>query len=290
MSSPLHLPSIPSLEDIRLSERAAHHSSLSWDREPNREIQKELLNPTDAPEASRKRPGPDVPEPMVFDLIRPLGSRQGELEVNVLGLIPLRRTTSRSPQFSFITGSDPAATRRPSFEWAPEIEYTPIDNFSIEFELPFADTRLEAYKGAAQYTFGTAFDDHFIHGVQGILFVDRGTTAINTTLLYLAAVRFDEMYSLQGMFGFSNEFGGKNIRNPTQILINAALFAELNDTWVVGVEVNYAAELDGAAGLLFMPQLHWSPTELFTLQAGVGTRALEGNFTGEAAFRIIREF
>lgn len=27
---------------------------------------------------------PDVPEPMVFDMVRPLGARAGELEVNTL--------------------------------------------------------------------------------------------------------------------------------------------------------------------------------------------------------------
>ncbi len=237
-----------------------------------------------------RRPGPNVPEPMVFDLIRPLGVRKGELEANVLGFVPFRRTRSKPPQFSFITGADQSTQNRPSFEWAPEIEYGVTDNFALEFELPLAEARIEAYKAAAQYTLGTAFNDQFIHGLQGILFLDRTNGAVSPTLLYIAAARFDPVYSMLGMIGFSHEFGGDNPNNPTQVLLNLTLFAELSQKWTLGLEVNYASELDGAAALLFMPQIHWTPNEKFSIQMGIGTRTQEGNLIGEAAFRVIREF
>lgn len=243
-----------------------------------------------AAEEQRLRPGPNVPEPMVFDLIRPLGARRGELEVNVLGFVPFRRTVGRTPQFNFITGADQSKQKRPTFEWAPEIEYALIDNFALEFELPMADGRVEAFKGAAQYTLGTAFQEQFIHGFQGILFIDRTNGAVTPTLLYLAALRLDPVYTLQGMVGFSHEFGGDNPRNPTQVLFNGCLFAELNRQWTVGVEVNYAAELDGAAALLVVPQAHWNPRENISVQFGVGARALEGSLIGELIFRLVREF
>ncbi|MFQ3593644.1 MAG: hypothetical protein SNJ82_10755 [Gemmataceae bacterium] len=227
---------------------------------------------------------------MVFDLIRPLGVRRGELEVNVLGFVPLRRTRSKTPQFSFISGADQSTQKRPAFEWAPEIEYGVFYNFALEFELPLADGRVEAFKGAAQYTLGTAFNDHFIHGFQGILFIDRTNGAVSPTLLYLAALRFDPVYSLNVFIGFSHEFGGDNLINPTQIIIAPTLFAELSKQWTLGLEVNYLSELDGSASLLVMPQAHWNPTDKFSLQLGIGTRAQEGNFTGEAVFRIIQEF
>jgi hypothetical protein len=241
-------------------------------------------------EEPRPRPGPNVPEPMVFDLIRPLGVRRGELEVNVLGFVPLRRTRARTPQFSFISGADQSTEKRPAFEWAPEIEYGLFDNFAVEFELPMALGSVEAYKGAVQYTLGTGFNEQFIHGFQGILFIDRTNWAVTPTVLYLAAVRFDPVYSLLGMVGFSHEFGGDNPRNPSQILVNATLFAEASETWTFGLEANYAAELDGAALLLLMPQAHWNVREDISIQFGVGTRASEGNFTGEAAFRLVRSF
>ncbi|HMO35679.1 MAG TPA: hypothetical protein PKA06_06525 [Gemmatales bacterium] len=237
-----------------------------------------------------RRPGPDVPEPMVFDLIRPLGVRQGELEANVLGFIPLRRTRSKTPQFSLISGADQSTQKRPVMEWAPEIEYGLYDNFAIEFELPWSDGRLEAYKAAAQYTLGTAFNDQFIHGFQGILFVDRTNGAVTPILLSLAALRLDSIYSLQGMIGYSHEFGGDNPINPTQLLVNAALFAEVHKQWTWGIEANYAGELNGAATLLVMPQVHLDLRDNFTIQFGAGTRAAEGNFTGEVVFRIVRQF
>lgn len=240
--------------------------------------------------ADRPRPGPNVPEPMVFDLIRPLGVRQGELEANVLGFVPLRRAKTRTPQFSFITGSDLIPAKRSGFEWAPEIECGLFDNFALEFELPMSDVHVEAFKGAAQYTFGTAFDEQFIHGVQGILFVDRTNGAVTPALLYLAAVRFDPVYSGMVMVGFSHEFGGSNTLSPTLKLLNGALFAEVSPRWTLGVEANYVADLDGTAGLLFMPQVHWNLTNRCTLQFGAGTRSQEGSMVGECVFRLVREF
>jgi hypothetical protein len=44
-----------------------------------------------------------IPEPMIFDLVRGLGARRGEFEVNVLTQVPLNDTRSRA------------------VEWAPEI-------------------------------------------------------------------------------------------------------------------------------------------------------------------------
>ncbi len=36
-----------------------------------------------------------VPEPLMFDLVRGLGARQGELEINALGEIPLNNGADR---------------------------------------------------------------------------------------------------------------------------------------------------------------------------------------------------
>lgn len=45
--------------------------------------------------ASGEEKGPRIPEPMVFDLARPLGARRGEAELNTLGFVPLTRNTRR---------------------------------------------------------------------------------------------------------------------------------------------------------------------------------------------------
>jgi hypothetical protein len=85
----------------------------------------ELFDPVSAPaDNGREFRGPIIPEPMVFDMVRPLGARRGELEVNVLGLVPLKR--------------DGGA---PAIEWAPEVEWAIRDGFAVEFELPFRRVR-----------------------------------------------------------------------------------------------------------------------------------------------------
>ena len=75
------------------------------------------------------RDGPRIPEPMVFDLVRGLGARRGELEFNTLSLVPFRHGG-------------------PKYEWAPEIEWAVADGFAVEYELPIFDTRIVAQKFA----------------------------------------------------------------------------------------------------------------------------------------------
>ena len=76
----------------------------------------------------------DIPEPLVFDLVRPLGSPQGELEVNFFA--------------SRINGQG-------QLSWSPEIEYVIADGYAVELELPHTNGSLDEYKMALQGTAGT---------------------------------------------------------------------------------------------------------------------------------------
>lgn len=127
----------------------------------------EDADPWGAEDASAEDDQPRIPEPMVFDLMRPLGSHQGEFEANVLGLIPI---ASRGG-----ANGDPDALGLPGngLEWAPELEYALMDGLSLELELPFETTQVAAYKGGAQWTFGKAFGNRFIHGAQLIIEYER---------------------------------------------------------------------------------------------------------------------
>jgi hypothetical protein len=49
----------------------------------------------------------------MFDLVRGLGAKQGELEINSLTDFPLNNTSNRS------------------VEWAPEVEYALFNNFGV---------------------------------------------------------------------------------------------------------------------------------------------------------------
>ncbi len=60
------------------------------------------LTPAYAQHATAPAPVPSIPEPMVFDMIRPLGARRGELEANTLAQVNLS-----------------GASR--DVEWAPEV-------------------------------------------------------------------------------------------------------------------------------------------------------------------------
>ncbi len=220
------------------------------------------------------RDGPQIPEPMVFDLVRGLGARQGELEFNVLSLVPLRRGGG--------------------YEWAPEVEYAIFDGFAVEFELPIFGTEIEATKYAAQYTFGTAFDDAFIHGTQGIIFHEIESGKLSYTLLYLAGMRLDRRWSLFGMFGFNAgpqpfPFADDEPRRGTDIITNLTAFYEVNDRLLFGVETNLARRITGSGEFLLMPQVHYDFTENWTLQFGVGYRDDNVRRFPELGFRVIWE-
>src|SRR5688572_24541264 len=79
----------------------------------------------DVPPASPVDDLRTIPEPLAFDLVRGLGAARGELEVNTLGVVSLRR---------------------PGIHWAPEVEYAFLDGHAFELELPFANQRFGGVK------------------------------------------------------------------------------------------------------------------------------------------------
>lgn len=110
--------------------------------------------------ASAARPSdyyPEVPKPMIFDMMRPLGTKRGELEVHMLATRAL-------------LGTDRA------IHWALEIEYA---GFAIEGELPFVDGRLAELKLGIQAAFGTMNGGRTAHGVQYLDIYDRHTGSLS---------------------------------------------------------------------------------------------------------------
>lgn len=71
---------------------------------------------------SGEEKGPRVPEPMVFDLVRPLGALKGTVEINSLGMIPLSRTIRKVDGATDPLGLVRRSPDRRGVEWAPEIE------------------------------------------------------------------------------------------------------------------------------------------------------------------------
>lgn len=231
-------------------------------------------------------PGPMIPEPMVFDLVRPLNARQGQIEANVLAIFPMKRGPGGIAGLPDPIGAVPLPGQSQGIEWAPEIEWCPRDGVTWEVEFPFIDDRFEAIKIANQRMIGTGFDDRFIHGWQaiGLNDFDSGTTTL--ALLWVAGWRFDETWSAMALIGGRQGIGQPGFR-ATEYLQNVTLFADLTDDFLLGFETNYQQETTGPAACLLMPQFHWQMSRCLQFQAGAGYRfATEGNLP-EAAIRVI---
>ncbi len=294
---PERLPWLPSIPGTMLSAGGRFAASLpptdTWLGDLQ---QRWVLWPEDAREpetierVSGEEKGPRIPEPMVFDLVRPLGATRGEAEFNTLGLVPLSRKTRRVDEVPDPLGLVRRSPDTQGFEWAPEIEFVLTEGIALEVELPMENARVEAYKAAGQVTFGTAWRNRYIHGAQTILQYDLDPRIWTTTWLYLAGYRLDDTWSLFGMFGPRFELdraaGGTN----AELLSNATLFADVTDRLVAGIETNFGQVVGGHAALLVMPQVHYEVSKYWMVQAGVGVR-LTRDFTLPAVgFRIIREF
>lgn len=193
-------------------------------------------------------PVPRIPEPLVFDLMRPLHAKAGELEINVLGLFQ----------------------RRGPALWAPELEYAVADGVAIEFEFPFERSDWEASKFGAQFRLG--HNEKSVHGIQ--LLAEKALHQRDTQLnaLYLFGHRFDEKWSVMSMSGARYSFpraqGG-----GWEGLQNVSLFHNTTDHLVTGLEVDWVFNSKNLLrDILIMPQAHLELGEHCSVQLGVGTQ------------------
>ncbi|SNR36980.1 hypothetical protein SAMN06265371_1021 [Lutibacter agarilyticus] len=219
----------------------------------------------------------EIPEPLMFDLVRGLGAKQGELEINALADFPLNDTSIRG------------------VDWAPEIEYALFDNFAIELEFPFNNFELEAYKMAVQWTIGSSKNNKYIHGIQviGEKYIHDAIFELN--LLYVPAYRFNEIWSAIGLFGVMLEYGDDTPKKNHTIILNASLFANLNKHTVVGLEINNSDPTfqridDNSMELLLLPQVHYEFDSGFAFQFGIGPKFNEDNTDLSAVLRVIKSF
>ncbi|MET0246358.1 MAG: hypothetical protein ABW182_06375 [Sphingomonas sp.] len=220
------------------------------------------------PAAAQDAPAPSIPEPMVFDLVRPLGAKRGELEANVL----LQRNLSGPER---------------SVEWAPEIEYAVADGFAVELELPFENGRVVEYKLGVQGTFGTLNRGRGIHGVQYLGLYNRQHGRWENSLLYVLGNRFSDRLSTLSMVGI----GDVTTSGPSHpvLLLNHTTFYDLGRHSLAGVEVNYRSGADRS--LLVMPQLHKQVADGIDLQIGVGgVKARDEVWRPRFGIRLIRQF
>ncbi len=209
-----------------------------------------------ATDAGAQAAYPVIPEPMIFDMMRPLGAAKGETEVNALA-----------------TTSSPFRPREA--EWAPEVEYAFADGKAIEFELPFNGARLEALKLGLQAAFGASADGRSAHGVQYLGIYDRDARRYSNTLLYMVGHRFSPRWSMMNMVGVDDialrgrsrgRSGDGGARN--RLLLNHATFYDVRPGTVTGVELNVEGGRERFVRVA--PQLHQRLADKVNVQVAAG--------------------
>lgn len=211
---------------------------------------------------------PHIPEPLAFDLVRGLGARKGEFEMNTLVLMPW--------------------TRPGDADWAPEIEWAPRDNFAVELELPIHGDQLKALKLALQFTFPRARARKFIAGWQLIGEYLPGERALATTSMFLAGYRLSRRWSVLGMVGARLDWSRRPFACGPSLLANPSVFVDLGERVTLGVEHNVDLGVDHVAARA-LPQLHVQLGRRWRLQLGAGVQVAARRVAGVGGLRLIFE-
>jgi len=218
---------------------------------------------------------PVFPEPMIFDLVRPLGARKGEFEVNTLALMPLKG-------------------RRYNVDWAPEIEYAFANGYAVELELPMYNGEIEAYKLALQGTFSFNKEATFIHGWQWIGEYILEGQILENSFLYLMGYDIGGGRSVYNIAGVRHNLydASAEIANISDwsLLYNFTLNQKINKRIILAIENNYAYHLGVGHEFRITPQVHWQMSEFFNFQIGAGYQWMLHMKSPIIATRLIRDF
>ncbi len=213
--------------------------------------------------------GPHIPEPLAFDMVRGLGARAGEVEVNTLLL----------PRWS---GGEL------TMDWAPELEWAPRDDLALEIELPMHGGQLHALKTAIQGTLARR-SGRFIAGWQVIGEFLPGESMIKTTALYLVGLRLNRRWSMLGMSGLRTGWTWRPAGVELALLVNPSLFVDVGERLTVGVEHNVAVGLRGHVDVTALPQFHFQMSRRLRLQSGVGAQLQGGRLAVLGGLRLVLE-
>jgi hypothetical protein len=207
----------------------------------------------------------EVPEPMLFDLVRRINSDKGEFEMNVL-------THGRS--------------LRHGAHIAPEIEYAFADGKAIEFELPIENNRILSYKFAYQMKLPSLVPG--LNGFQLIYEWIKPSRQHEVTPLYLLGHRWTKSISTMTMIG-----GRMVFDQPQQMqinpIINSTLFYSYNRKIDLGLEMNLQGLREDFEEFILLPQVHYLFRGDYKLQLGVGM-IFNGYSSAFYALRFIKEF
>jgi hypothetical protein len=208
---------------------------------------------------------PPIPEPLLVDLVRNLGSRRGEMEVNVLTSTSFRRS--------------------PAIQWGPEIEYAPVRGLGFELEAPFADGALQAVKLGGQATVASFGARRVELGVLGSYAYRTGERGADAALGLVTGIRFGAR--VQGMLIAGPLASRVDGRAHLGASANPSLFYQLSRSWTVGLELGHRFEPERRSYAL--PQVHLNPLDAFKIQIGCGAELVESSVAGLVAMRVAVE-
>ncbi|SER82914.1 hypothetical protein SAMN05421690_10931 [Nitrosomonas sp. Nm51] len=224
-------------------------------------------NIVDASGRSKFHNSPRLPEPMVFDLVLPLGAKKNEFELNTL--------------FQYDSEHKAALIN-------PEFEYAYTDGYGIEFELPTENLSVDAYKLALQGTFNFLNTNKFIHGWQYYGEYHRHNKELENNLLYIAGYQFNEKWDTLNMVGI--RFTDVQSEGHVEELVNSSLFYSYSSNLIMGLEVNWESRPNRPDITLVMPQLHVQVAKHAKIQAGFGMKQVGRETFPHVATRIIFGF
>jgi hypothetical protein len=205
-------------------------------------------------ETDPRRPGlfpgnyPHIPEPLVFDLVRGLGARKGELEANTLVLV---------------------RTNDGRVDWAPEVEWAFADGYAMELELPMVDRNLDAIKLALQGTLPSGGWVDFTHGWQTFAEVSLDDGITEVVLLYMFGHRLGQSWSYLTMVGGESTISADGFSNG-KALLNASLFVDPTESMTLGLESNTSLSEHGVWLVRVFPQIHLQLSRRIRIQLTAG--------------------
>ncbi|MEB3329962.1 MAG: hypothetical protein VKQ33_12080 [Candidatus Sericytochromatia bacterium] len=202
-----------------------------------------------------------VPEPMLFDLVRSLGARAGEREVGA-----------------------GVSRRAEELEFGTEVELVVADGHALELELVNPQGEHRAVRGVYQATLGSLLDGRVLHGPHLVGAHAPGLGRTEGSAVYIFSARLSPQWSVIGMAGGRLEHGATSpseeaegpASGPTlrrAAIVNASLFRDLSDSFIVGLEGTWEQRPTGLGELEVLPQLRWDLDEGLHLQAGLGLTA-----------------
>jgi hypothetical protein len=215
----------------------------------------------------------EIPEPLVFDLVRRINSQKGEMEVNSL----------------FLQSGDSEVK---NVYVAPEFEYAWADGKAVELEFPTEDGKVRTLKAAFQFQLPSWIGD--LTGLQLIYEASTEKSIHEFSPLLIVAKRLSRKWSVLAMIGNRFEFGNdpslKNRKFEELPLVNFNLFYDYAKLFDLGLEFNLRGAGASFEEVLIMPQIHALLARDFKLQAGFGMTYDGFRFAPVSAFRFIKEF